>query len=222
MSARAILWDMDGVIVDSAPFHFQAWQELLGELGLAFTRTDFEQTFGRRNAEIIAEKVPAKLPSSEVRRLSNRKEERFRDLIARNIEAFPGVLSLMRSAKAASWKMALVTSTPPENIDVVLRELGIAGFFEAIVAERDVRRGKPDPEGFLLAASMLKVPPGRCIVIKDAVAGVKAARAAGMKCIAVTNTHPTERLVEADLIVDSLDRLTEKTVADLLEQPAIS
>jgi len=216
MPSNAVIWDLDGVIADTAPFHFLAWQRVAQDRGTTFTETDFKQTFGKRNPEIIAEKFGRDFSPQEIDSLARKKEELFRRIAKQSIRPFPGVLNLLLSLKAASWRTALVSSTPGENIRLITGSLGIAGFFDTMVADKDVMRGKPDPEGFLLAAERLGVSPASCVVIEDAVAGVRAAGDAGMKCIAVTNTHPAEKLAEADKIVDSLETVTVNTFEFLL------
>jgi beta-phosphoglucomutase family hydrolase len=216
MTLKAVIWDMDGVIADTAPFHFLAWQKAAQDRGIAFSEDDFRETFGKRNPEIIAEKFGKDIPPQEIDGIAGRKEELFRRIAAQSIKPFPGVLNLMLSLRSAGWKMALVSSTPAENIKLVTRSLEINSLFDTIVSDKDVLRGKPDPEGFLLAAERLGVAPGNCVVIEDAIAGVRAAKNAGMKCIAVTNTHPAERLNEADLVVDSLELATVSTIEALL------
>lgn len=176
--------------------------------GIVFTEADFKQSFGKRNTEILIEKFNRNLSTQQIDRLSRRKEEIFRSLIGQSIKPFPGVLQLLQSLKAARWKMALASSTPPENIELITHALGIADIFDTVVSDRDVSRGKPDPEAFLLAAERLGVAPDCCVVIEDAIAGVRAAKNAGMKCIAVTNTHPADMLAEADMAVDSLEGVT--------------
>ena len=218
MTVKAVIWDMDGVIADTAPFHFQAWQSLAKDVGVPFTEADFTQTFGKRNPEIIADKFGGGIPVEEQNRLAQRKEEMFRRIIGQSVRPFPGVLNLMLSLKAGKWKMALVSSTPLENIKLIMHALDIAYLFNTVVSDSDVSRGKPDPEGFLLAAGRLGVAPDSCVVIEDAVAGVSAAKNAGMKCVAVTNTHPAVRLVEADIIVDSLEEVTAENLEALLQQ----
>ena len=218
MAPNAVIWDLDGVIADTAPFHFLAWQRVARDRGITFTEIDFKQTFGKRNPEIIAEKFSPGLTSAEIETLSIHKEEIFRRIAKQSIKPFPGVLNLLLSLKSAMWKMALASSTPAENIRLIVGALGIAGLFDTVVSDKDVSRGKPDPEGFLLAASRLEVLPIDCVVIEDAVAGVRAAKAAGMKCIAVINTNPAEVLAEADKVVDSLEAVTVNTFKLLLQE----
>jgi len=217
MFVKALAWDLDGVIADTAPSHFLAWQRLARDRGIAFTESDFKQAFGKRNPEIIAEKFGADIPDHEMETLARRKEEVFRRIIGRSIKPFPGALNLMLSLKAAGWKMAVVSSTPIENLELILGSLQIIGLLETVVSDKDVSRGKPDPEGFLLATERLGATPGSCVVIEDAIAGVSAAKDAAMKCVAVTNTHTAERLRDADLVVDSLEEVTVGTLESLLQ-----
>ena len=217
MVSKAVIWDMDGVIADTGPFHFEAWQQVARVKGVPFTEADFRQTFGKRNREIIAEKFGKKLSSREMDSIAQRKEYIFRMIAGRSVIPFPGALHLLRSLNEAGWKMAVASSTTIENIELITQTLDIAGFFDAMVSDREVSRGKPDPEVFLVAAKKLKVEPGRCIVIENAVDGIKAAKKAKMKCIAVTTTNPPARVAEADLIVDRLERVTVGTLESLLE-----
>jgi beta-phosphoglucomutase family hydrolase/PPOX class probable F420-dependent enzyme len=209
-AVRAVLWDLDGVLVDSARFHFQAWRELSASLGREFGETDFRRTFGLRNDAILRDLL-GDLPPVEVERLAARKEELFRQAARGNIVALPGALPLLRLLRQRSFRLALVSSTPHANIDLILGSLGLETAFDIVVGEEDVTRGKPDPEGFLLAAERLGVPPGECVVIEDAPAGVEAARRGGMRCLGVHRDRPREALAQADLVVEGLE---DPAVAD--------
>jgi len=217
MAPKAAIWDMDGVIADTAHFHFEAWQQIARIRSVKFTGEDFRHSFGKRNQEIITEKFGNELSTREIESLSQRKEEIFRRIAGHSIQPFPGVLNLLRSAKKAGWKMAVASYTPRENIVHITRALDIEDIFDAIVADSDVKQGKPDPEVFLTAAGKLGIEPERCIVIEDAIAGVKAAKAANMRCIAVSTTHPSSRLAEADLTVERLEKVTVATLESLLQ-----
>ena len=201
---RAVLWDLDGVLVDSALFHFQAWGELFASLGREFSEADFRRTFGLRNDAILRDLL-GDLPPAEVERLGARKEALFRQAAGGNITGLPGALTLLRLLRERGFKLALVSSTPHANIELVLRSLDVEAAFDAIVGEEDVTRGKPDPEGFLLAAERLGVPPGECVVIEDAPAGVEAAKRGGMRCVGVYRGRPREALAKADLVVEDLE-----------------
>ena len=201
---KAVLWDLDGVLVDSAPFHFQAWRELLASLGRALSEADFRRTFGLRNDAILPHLL-GDLPPAEVEHLAARKEALFRQAARGSIAALPGALALLRLLRERGLRLALVSSTPRANIDLVLRSLGLDTAFEVIVGEEDVALGKPDPGGYLLAAKRLEVPPGECVVIEDAPVGVEAAKRGGMRCVGVYRDRPREALAKADLVVEDLE-----------------
>lgn len=202
---KAILWDMDGVIVMSGEYHYEAYRELFGEIGVPFNREQyFDELFGVRNWTIIRT-VAGDLPRDEIERLAERKEEKFRRIARGKIEALPGAKEMIQRASEAGLKQAIVSSTPRANIDLVLEELGLTDAFGTIVAEEDAEKGKPDPEGFLVAAERLGVKPAECVVIEDAPAGIEAGNAGGMRTIGVATTRVPERLSAADLVVGSLE-----------------
>lgn len=201
---QAVLWDLDGVLVDSARFHFEAYRDLLGSLGRSLAEEEFQQLFGQRNEEILRRLLGPGLSDEEIARLGQRKEELFRAQIQGRVEALPGAEDLVRRLNRAGLRQAIVSSTPHQNIKLVLASLNLNGHFDAVVGAEDVQRGKPDPQGFLLGAQRLGVEPRQCVVLEDAPKGVAAAKAAGMLCIAVATTRPTVSLTAADLVVPSL------------------
>ena len=203
-TVRAVLWDLDGVLVDSAPFHLRAWRELFASIGREFGEADFRRTFGLRNDAILRDLL-GDLPPMEAERLAARKEELYRQAARGNIAALPGALALLRSLRERGLRLGLVSSTPRANIELILGSLGVSESFDVILGEEDVTRGKPDPEGFLLAAERLGVPPGECVVIEDAPAGVEAAKGGGMRCVGVYRGRPRESLAKADLLVETLE-----------------
>ncbi len=214
--ARAVIWDMDGVIADTALYHRQAWQEALLKRGINFTEEDFRRGFGQRNEEIIRHILGEQVSQDEINAIANEKEEGFRRRVGNNLKPLPGVMELMKALAECDFKMALASSTPLENILLLNEGLGIAQYFQAIVSADDVTEGKPSPQAFLLAAQKMGIEPRNCLVIEDAVAGVTAAKRAGMRCLAVTNTNPRVSLVEADLIVDSLEEIQVNDLIRLL------
>jgi len=131
---KAVLWDLDGVLVDTAPFHFQAWQELCQSGGKGFADADFRRTCGLRNDAILRD-ILGELTPAEAERLAQRKEELYRDKVEGRVTAIPGAMDLLRRLQQRGSKMAIVSSTPRENVRVVLRSLGLAGVFGAVVAE---------------------------------------------------------------------------------------
>jgi len=202
---EAVLWDLDGVIADTGDYHYRAWGDIFKEKGATFTREDFMRHFGQRHDTIIRFALGDDIPPDEFDIITQRKQQEYRRLIADNIKPLPGAIELIKSLNDHRIKTAIASSAPLENIDIIIRGLGIADYFQAIAWGTEVPEGKPSPQIFLLAAEKLGVEPGNCVVIEDAIAGVAAAKQAGMKCIAVTNSHPGDSLKKADLVVASLE-----------------
>lgn len=213
--AKAVIWDMDGVIADTAPYHFKAWQEVFQKRGINFTTEDFKHNFGQRNDSIIRYAIGENVSPDEVDVIANEKEENYRQRVAQNIKPLSGAIELIRALKEHGVKMAIASSAPVENIKLITRGLAVDNYFQVVVWGREVTEGKPSPQAFLLAAKRLEVEPRNCVVIEDAVAGVTAAKRAGMKCLAVTNTHPEKSLMAADLVVDTLETISVDDLARL-------
>jgi beta-phosphoglucomutase len=203
----AVLFDLDGVIVDSKDAHFAAFAQLGREVGYAFTAEHFLHTFGLRNEEIFPMLYGHDLPAERVRWLAERKEAIFREMVSGRVTALPGVLTLLPALAKAGFHRALGTSTPRENVELILRELDLLSYFETIVSAEDVTRGKPDPQVFSLGAERLGIPPAQCVVVEDAVAGVQAALNGGMKALALTTNHPRASLQAANRVLDSLEEV---------------
>lgn len=204
---QAVLWDLDGVIADTAEYHYLAWRDVFAERGVAYSMADFMPFFGRRHDTIIKATLGDNIPAREIRAITEEKQRNYRRMVADDIRALPGAVALLKSLNAHGIKSAIASSAVPENIEVILRGLGIADCFQAIVHGMEVKEGKPSPQIFQLAAKKLKVQTDNCVVIEDAIAGIAAAKSAGMKCVAVTNSHPEEKLKDADLVVDSLEKV---------------
>lgn len=199
----AVLFDLDGVIVDSREHHLAAWEAFAREHAPQAPDGYFLRSFGLRNDVIIGGLFPSIAPQ-ELARLAARKEELFRARARGDLVLLPGVADLLDWLDAASVPKAIVTSTPRANLDLVLDTLEIPTRFDALIAEEDAAKGKPDPEGFLAAAARVAVAPARCVVIEDAPAGLQAAKAAGMRAIGVTTSRPAADLHAADLVVAAL------------------
>ncbi len=216
----AVLWDVDGTLVDTAELHFQAWVALAAELGKPFTRADFTATFGWRNPEIIPKLFGSEWTDAEIAELGDRKEDLYRAQAEKGVALLPGVSALLEAVGAAGALQAIGSSAPRRNIELILRLTGTAPHFAAVVAMEDTPRGKPDPAVFLLGARMLGVPAERCIVLEDAPAGVQAARAGGMRAVGVTfiGHHSAEKLraAGADLVVPTLADVSAARLLALL------
>jgi len=211
-----VLWDMDGVLVDTGEFHFCSWVQTLAEMGISLDRGTFRSVFGRNNADTLAALLGRPLETQLLSRVSERKELLFRQLIHGQARPLPGVHLWLERLRSLGVRQVIASSAPQENIDYLVDELGLRPYFEALLAGHDLP-GKPDPTLFLRAAQQMGLPPERCIVIEDSLAGIEAARRAGMKCIAVTTTNPAGALAGADLVVERLDQLKVQDFEKLIE-----
>jgi len=208
---------MDGTLIDSEEFHWISWRDTLANEGISITREQFLSSFGQRNDSIIPRLLGAATTPERIERIATAKEELYRHLVrSEGISPLPGVARWLHDLHKEGWLQAIASSAPRANVDTVLEVLSATHIFQGIVSAEDVHRGKPDPEVFLAAASRVGVPPERCIVVEDAVAGVQAARNAGMKSIGVNRNGKT---LPADRVVQSLD-LLEKDAFDALMKVA--
>ncbi len=212
-----VIFDMDGVLVDSARPHLRSWQLLAEENGASVTSEQFASSFGQQNCDII----PALFgPVSDTRLavLADRKEQLYRDLVREDPPIVDGAASLVRSLHEAGAGLAVGSSGPRANIDLVLTAMGVQHCIDAVVSGDDVTRGKPDPQVFTLAVERLRIPPADCVVIEDAPVGIAAARAAGTRCVAVLMHHPAGAFREADMIVPRLSDLSVDELVSLVRR----
>jgi beta-phosphoglucomutase len=215
--SAAVIFDMDGVLIDSYHAHLQSWQEAARPEGLEVTEEQFAATFGKTSRETIALLWRDRhFSDHQIKAFDDRKEAAFRRIIAARFPPMPGVIELLESLKAAGFLLAIGSSGPPANVDQVLDKLSIRRLLSAVVNGADVTRGKPDPQVFLIAARRLGVGSGRCVVVEDAALGIEAAHAAGMKAIGLASTGRTPKsLAAAELVVDRLAEITPATVRSL-------
>ncbi len=208
-----MIYDLDGVLIDSSDAHFESWRRLARELSCEVTREQFRSTFGRQNRDIIPLLFGEDLGQQRINELGETKERYYRENIKDHVPVLPGAAELVRSCHDSGLACAIGSSAHPENIAITLRAMGVEDIVRAVVSGHDVTKGKPDPQVFLLAAERLKVLPKNCVVIEDAPAGIEAALAAGMFAVGVTTEHPRERLAHAHRVVDSLAELSPDILA---------
>jgi HAD superfamily hydrolase (TIGR01509 family) len=212
----AVLFDWDGVIIDSSRPHEESWERLAAEEKKTLPSDHFTVGFGKKNEWIIPHLLrwtPVD-DVAQVKRLSLRKEALYREIVVeRGLKALPGVHDFLARLKAAGVPNCIGSSTHRENITTILGVLGFEGLFGGMVTSEDVTQGKPHPDVFLKAAAKTGVPPARCVVFEDALPGIEAGHAGGMKVVGVATTHPVEVLLgKVHRVVTRLDELT---VADL-------
>jgi beta-phosphoglucomutase len=220
----AVIFDMDGVLVDTYQAHYQSWRELAEAEGLHVTEADFARLFGRTSREIIACLWGKdRYDDAQIAEFDRRKEASFRRAIEANFPAMPGASELLRALHEAGFRLAVGSSGPPENVALVVDRLGARDLFDAIVTGDDVTRGKPDPEVFLIAAKRLGVAPANCAVIEDAPAGIAAANAAGMASVGLLSTgRKPDDLTAAHAVVRSLAELSPQVLRDLIAERPLS
>jgi len=211
-----VIFDMDGVLIESTESHYVSWTQLGGEIGTAFPRDLFDRTFGMHNRQILPLWLGEDLDAAENDRLSDHKEALFREIVADSIEALPGAQDLVRQLHGDGFVMAIGSSAPRANVELVLRQLDLAPCFRALSTGDEVRHGKPHPEVFLKAIDGLGLAAGSCVVLEDAPQGVEAALAAGAKAIGVATTRPEADLAEADVVVRSLEELDTPRVRSII------
>ena len=215
----AVIFDVDGVLVDSYEPHYQSWLEFARRRGWRFSREEFVKTFGRTSREILLEtwgSAEATWEDLHIAHMDDEKESIYRDLIADHCPIMEGASALIDALHQAGLQIAVGSSGPPENVELVLRHVDPLHKIRGVVTGRDVQRGKPDPQVFLTAAHKLGVPPNQCIVVEDAPAGIEAAHRAGMRCVGILSTGRTpEQLVAAELRVHSLVELTPEIFRQL-------
>lgn len=211
---RAVLWDMDGTLVDSAEYHWRAWCHAMSREGFPVTHEQFLATFGQRNDAILRQWLGQKATPELIQRIGNAKESLYRKLVReQGIATLPGASEWVDLLHRQGWGQAIASAAPRANIQTILDALQASRCFQAIVSADDVHRGKPDPEVFLIAASKLGVAPKHCIVVEDALHGIEAARAAGMKSIGVSQNG---KHLPADIVVRSLNLLEKNAFDNLL------
>lgn len=222
LSSPGVVFDLDGVLIDSHNQHEVSWFQLAKEIGKPLTKELFKESFGMRNEMCIPHvfQWTAESDHEEIQSLGDRKEELYRGFLATSgLSPLPGVIALLENLAKNEIPISLGSSTSRKNIEVCFNSTGLDRFFgEFYTGAEDVTHGKPHPDVFLKAAAKINRSPDQCIVIEDAHVGVEAGIAAGMKVIAVTTTHPAESFdgCGASIIVDSLEEVSAETVKALI------
>jgi HAD superfamily hydrolase (TIGR01509 family) len=211
---KAVLWDMDGTLVDSEQYHWLAWRETMAAEGVKITHEQFLKTFGLRNDATVPQWIPD-ITRERLNQIADAKEQRYRRMVREGgLDGLPGARHWTERLAQEGWLQAIASSAPRENVDAVLSVIGLGSCFQAIVASEDVTLGKPDPQVFLTAAARLGSSPAQSIVVEDAAAGIEAARRAGMPSIGIRrNSSP----LAADLAVSSLTELAPDAFQRLLK-----
>ncbi len=212
----AVVFDMDGVIVDTNPTHKIAIQQFCARYGLNLSEEELcTKVYGRTNRDWITN-LFGKLTEEQLEAYAFEKEQLFRELYAPIIEPVKGLVSFLELLKTNNIPRSIATSAPRANVDFVLNATGIGHYFDIILDESMVSRGKPDPEIYLKSAKALNLPNAQCIVIEDSLSGVAAAKASGSKVIGITTTHTHEELSNTDLMIDDFNNLSVHDIRSIM------
>ncbi len=197
----AVLWDLDGTLVDSTDYHWQSWRTTLEPEAVSLSYEQFLGGFGQKNDRILRGWLGEGAAAERIERIGDAKEVEYRRLVREgSLSPLPGAAEWVARLRRDGWRQCIASSAPRLNVEVMLEASGLQHLFDTIVSAEDVTAGKPDPQVFLAAAARLQTPPDRCIVVEDAAAGIEAAHRAGMRCIGVSRTAAKD----ADLVVSSL------------------
>ncbi len=212
-----VIFDWDGVIIDSSKQHEKSWEILAKDENLSLPNDHFIKGFGQKNEVIIPGLLKWSNDPIEIKRLSIRKEELYREIVKTDgLNPLPGVIELLKNLQTAGIPFAVGSSTPFINIETIVSVINLENTFTEIVCGDDVSKGKPDPEVFLLAAKKINIPPQNCIVFEDAHVGIDAALSGGMKVIAVATTHQPSELTKAHKVVNTLEEVSIDQLYDLI------
>lgn len=213
----AVIFDMDGVIVDSNPAHKIALKAFCKQHGYDLSdREMIAKIYGRTNKDWIANLFRNQLTWEEQRKFAAEKEQLFREIYEKDIKPVNGLIPFLDELKKNDIPRAIATSAPRENVDFTVEKTGISSYFDIILDESHVSVGKPDPEIYLKTAGALKYDPANCIVIEDSLSGVESAKRAGCKVIGITTTHAKEEFNNVDLVIDDFSGLTLDQLSDLI------
>jgi len=219
-TTNAIIFDMDGTMVDNMALHNQTWLDYLTEAGVQPDAQTFnDRTAGKTTPEIIRLYLGQHLSEAEIRNHSAEKELRYREKFSLGAKPIPGLKDLLHAARGRGIKLGVATSAPPENVRVVLESLGLVDFFDAVVNGEEIEKGKPDPEIFLTAAERLQTPPARCMVFEDSHLGIEAALRAKMRVILVTTGIPAELALEIAGVSKVIADFHQVSLAEIFHLP---
>jgi HAD superfamily hydrolase (TIGR01509 family) len=211
---------MDGVIVDSNPYHKKAWR-LFCEQHNIFVTDEYLKTkvFGRTGEEGLANLFTKKIDDVLIAKHIEEIDKNFRDSYAQYIKPMKGLVEFLEKLKKGKIRCAIATSAPALNIELILNKTGLKEYFEVIVDKTRVAKGKPDPEIYLTTAALLKVKPEECIVFEDSLSGISSAENAGMKVISITTTHSADELKHTNLVINDFSELNLSDLEIIAGQP---
>ncbi len=215
---KAVIFDMDGVLIDNNPYHKQAWLNYCRKNCITIEEKEFfKNIWGKSNEDILNFLYKNKLSPPEIIEHTEIKEAMYREVFRASIKPLDGLYEFLENLKIAGFKMGIATSAPTSNLNFVLEHLPIRHYFSALVDDSMISHGKPSPEVYLKAAEMLKVSPENCVAFEDSFSGISAAISAEMKVIGVTTTHKKEELKMTEFTIDDFTQIKAENVEQLLK-----
>lgn len=203
-NAKAVIFDLDGTLIDNNSYHLKTWKVYLGKKGIDISEEAYRKNInGRTNKDALEYIYNKKMTIEEAMVYALEKEALYREIYKQDIKPVDGLIELLEVFHNRNIPMAIATSGIPVNIDFMFEHIPIKHYFKEIVNSSHINKGKPDPEIYLKTASLLNIAPENCLVFEDAAVGVIAAQAAGMKVIAITTTQTINELKEADMIIEN-------------------
>jgi beta-phosphoglucomutase len=207
---KAIIFDMDGVLIDSYEMHKKAWNTISKEIGFQLNDKEFKKIFGLTSYEgVRAVKDLKNMNEDELNNFVDRVDRKFRELFRNEVQIINGSIDFVKLLKQKRYPIAIATSAPRENVKSFLGEVRIWNLFNVVVSGDDVHKGKPDPEIYLRTASLLNTDPKECLVFEDSLMGIESAKKAGMTCVAISSTHEKSELKNADFVIDEFTNIWE-------------
>ncbi len=204
MNTKAVIFDLDGTLIDNNAYHLKTWKIYLEKKGLKISEEEYRKNInGRTNKDSLEYIYNKKMTAEEATIYTLEKEALYREIYKNDIKPVEGLIELLENFKIRNIPMAIATSGIQVNIDFMFEHIPIKQFFKIVVNSAHITKGKPDPEIYLRTASLLNIKPENCLVFEDAVVGVHSAKAAGMKVIAITTTQSKEELKEADMLIEN-------------------
>jgi len=209
---QAVIFDLDGVIADTEPLHKESWRKVFREKNIPIEESELEYELtlatGTTDINFLNRVFPRYHIYDAPHKWLAEKKEIYQQILPQKIKPFPGVILLIEELNK-KYSLAIASNAWRKSIEIIISHLSIKEYFPTIVARENIHRHKPKPEIYLVTAERLGVEPSQCVVVEDSLVGVEAAKNAKMRCIAVTNSFPPEKLKQADLIIDSLQRKEE-------------
>ena len=213
-----MIFDMDGVIVHNDFYHCESWKQFAGSHGFEVSHQEVKSWFGNTNPMILKNLFGENLDKESIKRMSDEKEKLYREIYTGKVEPLIGLAEFLKSAIDHGWTLAIATSAPPENVKFILNETGLGSFFHETTDASEIRKGKPDPEIFLLTAAKIGIDPGNCIVFEDSFYGIEAGKRAGMNVVAVATTHEAVAFTSMEYVIRDFSEIHPETLRKWIEK----